>query len=174
MELFKIQNDLIAGRTADAWYRISDGPTFRYGWEYGAGADGPFSYIYNEHYAHAVSRDEPTLTMSWGLDVDSREDGRNLDFEWAKAFANSTVRRFWVDFYWNAALIDRVMMCSIDGGHGTIPMPSYNMHVTEFEVAVADLLHDLTGANEDEPSRYLDMLSITRVRDQERQGAGSA
>ena len=175
MDLFKIQHELIADRSADAWYRISiSGPTFHYRWTYGSGPDGAFSHVIGEHSSHAVCREEPSLTMSWGMEVYDRDDRKDLHFEWAKQFVNPTVRPIWVDFFWNNALIDRVELGRIDGGHGTIPLPDVSLRVTEFETAVAHLVHDLEGGpDHDNPGRYLDMIGATRMRDHERQGAGS-
>lgn len=176
VNLYKIQNDLIADRTAEAWYRIRPaGPDFHYRWDFGTGPEGSFSHIFGEHSAHAVCREEPSLTMSWGLDIHERRDAQTLDFEWAQKFVNKTVRPFWADFFWNNALIDRVELCSIDGGHGTIPFPTYGLEVTDFEVSVASLVHDLNGgASHDNPWRYLDQIGAKRVRDADREGAGSS
>lgn len=176
MDLFKIQHELIADRTAEAWYRNpTAGPDFHYRWSYGSGPEGPFSHIIDEHRDRAVCREEPSLTMSWGMDVHDREGRRELQFDWAQSFINSTVRPFWVDFFWNNALIDRVELCRVDGGHGTIPIPTYNLEVTDFEVAVAYLVHDLeNGRNEDHSGRYLEQIGAKRVRDQDRWGAGSS
>src|SRR5262245_39282546 len=75
VNLFKIQNDLIADRTSEAWYRIPDnGPYFRYRWQYGTGPDGNFSYIEGEHRNQAVCKEQPSLTMAWGLEVDGWDD----------------------------------------------------------------------------------------------------
>lgn len=172
MNLFKIQHNLIADRSADAWFRIRiAGPDFHYRWNYGSGPAGEFSNIMGEHHSHAVCREEPSLTMSWGLDVHARDE---LHFDWAKDFVDTTVRAFWVDFFWNNALIDRVELLSIDGGNGTIPFPRGGMEVSDYEVAVAYLVHDLDDSpNEDHPERYLETLGVKRVGDHDREGAGS-
>lgn len=175
MNLYDIQHELIANRTADAWYRIMvAGPSFHYRWQYGSGSGVNFSYIQSEHHDHAVCRDEPSLTMSWGMAVHERDTEHDLRFEWASGFVNPTVRPFWVDFFWNNALIDRVELCRIDGGHGTIPIPGHDRTVSEFEVAVAFLIHGLEDQPEhDNPVRYLDSLDVRRVHDGDRWGAGS-
>lgn len=176
VNLYKIQNDLIADRSAGAWYRIRPaGPDFHYRWNFGTGPEGDFSHVIGEHYGHAVCREEPTLTMSWGMDVHGVRDTETLRFEWAQEFVNSTVRPFWADFFWNNALIDRVELCSIDGGHGTIPLPGYGLEVTDFEVSVAYLVHELSGGDpHDNTGRYLDQIGAKRVRDADREGAGSS
>ncbi|MEV4267803.1 hypothetical protein [Kribbella sp. NPDC049584] len=127
-----------------------------------------------EHYNHAVCREEPSLTMSRALEVHARNERQELHFDWAKYFVNPAVRPFWVDFFWNNAIIDRVELGSIDGGHGTIPLPGARMEVSDFEVAVAHLVHDLEERpSHDHPADYLDTLGVNRIRDQARQGAGS-
>ena len=173
MNLFKIQNDLIADRSADAWYRIRiAGPTFNYRWTYGWNGDGDFSNILGEHESHAVCREEPSLTMSWGLDSWTQPEPPT--YPWADKFVGD-VRPFWTDFFWNGALIDRVELCRVDGVHGVIPLPSYGLKVSDFEVAVASLIHGLEdGQNGDHPGRYLDMIGAVRVPDVEREGAGSS
>lgn len=174
MDLYRIQNELIADRTTEAWYQTHvSGPFYHYRWSWGWGGEGEFSHMTGEHNGHAVCREEPNLTMSWGMDVDSRDD-HEREYEWAQGFVNPKVRPFWVDFFWNNALIDRVVLGSIDGGHGAIPLPDYQLRVTDFEVAVAHLVHALSGGEEhDNPGRYLETLGITRIRDDERWGAGS-
>lgn len=177
MDLFKIQHELIADRTADGWYRIKiAGPSFHYRHMFGSGPEGPFSYVSSEHYSHAVCREEPNLTMSWGMEVHDREDRKELRYDWAKNFVNESVRPFWVDFFWNNALIDRVELCSIDGGHGTIPIPAgRDLEVSDFEASVAFLVHDLDGSPEhDNPGRYLETLEVKQVRDRDRWGAASS
>jgi hypothetical protein len=172
MDLFTIQNTLIASSSADAWFRLAAaGTSFDYQWAFGTGPDGNWSYVADEHRQHAVCREEPSLTMSWGLRADDEDDRH---FDWAQDFVNKTVRVYWVDFFWNKALIDRVELCSIDGGHGTIPLPDYGKTVTHFEVSVAQLVHDLSGGpDSDGPGGYLDGLDFAQISDVERRGAGS-
>lgn len=173
MNLFKIQHELISDSTADAWYQTKiAGPYFHYRWTWGTGPEDGFSYVSGEHRGHAVHRNEPSLTMSWGMDV--HRDRDDLVFPWAAQFPNPKVTPFWVDFFWNNALIDRVELAHIDGSHGTIPMPGYGLEVTDYETAVAHLVHDLSGGqNHDNPSRYLKMLGFKQVSDDAREGAGS-
>lgn len=91
MNLFKIQNDLVADRSADAWYRIRiAGPTFNYRWTYGWNGDGDFSNILGEHESHAVCREEPSLTMSWGLNSWTQPEPPT--YQWADKFVGD-VRR---------------------------------------------------------------------------------
>jgi hypothetical protein len=175
VDLFKIEHELIADRSAEAWYRtMIAGPFFHYRWSWGTGSDGGFSYIIGEHTDHAVCREEPSLTMSWGMPVHDFDERRELHFDWADDFVDHTVRPFWVDFFWNNALIDRVELARVDGTHGTIPMPNFGLEVTDFEVAVAFLVHDLEdGSNYDDPGRYLDTIGAKRVPDGRRHGAGT-
>lgn len=120
MNLYKIQSELIAGRSADAWFRIMiAGPSFHYRWNWGT---PDFHGIMGEHSEQAVCRVEPSLTLSWGMEVHSRANKDELVFDWALDFTDTTVRPFWADFFWNNALIDRVELARIDGGHGLIPL----------------------------------------------------
>ncbi|RNL62696.1 hypothetical protein EFK50_13165 [Nocardioides marmoriginsengisoli] len=176
MNLFTIQNDLIADRTADAWYRVpSDGPNFHYRWQWGTGRDGGFSYVMGEHREQAVCRDEPSLTISWGLDVDDATDPNDRrHFDWADKFPDPSIRLFWADIFWNGALIDRVVLARVDGARGTIPLPNYNMQVTHFEAAIADLIDGLEGpTREYGPFAILERIGATIVGDHDREGAGS-
>jgi len=175
VDLYKIQHEFIADRTEDAWYRLNvSGPSFHYRWQYGTGPDGPFSHVQDEHDQHAVFRENPSLTMSWGMSVHDFDRQLQLRFDWAEAFVNSAVHPFWVDFFWNNALIDRVELCRIDGGHGTIPHPHYGLEVSHFEEAVAWLVYDLEGRSDDgNPGHFLDIIEAKRVHDVARQGAGS-
>ena len=169
MDLRHIQHELIAGRTGEAWYMLhTAGPSFHYRWQWGSETK-----VIGEHYSHAVCREEPSLTMSWGMDVNP--DDRKLQFDWAKDFVNSDVHAEWVDFYWNGALVDRVQLLSIDGAHGLIPTPDYKMRVSTFELAVAVLIHDLQGSDEsDNPVRYIKTIGASEVYDEIRLGAGSS
>ncbi|MBW9207974.1 hypothetical protein KV097_18705 [Mumia sp. zg.B17] len=171
MDLFKIQHELIADRSGEAWYRLGvAGPSFHYRWMYGTGSHGEFSYVAGEHRDHAVCREQPALTMSWGLEAHDRD----LHFDWAADFVDSAVRSIWVDFFWHNALIDRVELCRIDGGHGLIPIPDSRMNVSDFETAVAYLVHDLEDrGNGSHPGQYLTTIGATRQRDRDRLGAGS-
>jgi hypothetical protein len=172
MDLYSIQNDLIANRSADAWFTPNiAGPTFHYRWQYGAAGSDGFSYIIGEHNGHAVLREEPSLTMNWGLEVDS--DDRQRRFEWAGHFPDPTVRPFWADFFWQGALIDRVELASVDGGRGTIPLPHFGKTVTDYELAVAALVHDLSGAHEGNPRALIEDLGVTVERDENRWGAAA-
>ena len=172
MKLFKIHNELIVDSTADAWYRISVARPFHYQWSFGSGPDGEFSHVVGEHHDRAVCRAEPCLTMSWGMDVHDRNELSQLHFDWADKFVNKTVVPFWVDFFWNNGLIDRVELARIDGDQGTIPVPGRAMEVTDFQVAVASLVSGLEDAP-DNPGRYLDMIHAKCVRDVPRGRAGS-
>lgn len=175
MDLFHIQNDLIADRSAEAWFNPKvAGPFFHYRWTFGTGASGGFSHVIGEHHSHAVLREEPSLTMGWGLDVDSLEDRRERVFEWAKKFVNSSVHPFWVDFFWNNALIDRVELASVDGGHGIVPMPHWGNTVTHYEMAVAHLIHSMDCGRDSNPSALVETLGFTVEHDENRHGAGSA
>lgn len=175
MNLFKIQNELIADRTSDAWYRIpDDGPYFHYRHTWGGGPDGEFSYVIGEHRSQAVCREQPSLTMAWGLDVDDSNGRRERRFDWATDFPDETVRLLWADFFWNGSLIDRVTLASIDGGRGTIPLPSYRKEVTHFEAAVALLVDGMEdGHAEYNPIKVLDSIGVTIIGDHDREGAGS-
>ncbi|MFC0222834.1 hypothetical protein [Nocardioides zeicaulis] len=174
MDLYRIQNDLIADRAPEAWFNPKiAGPFFHYRWTFGTGAGGGFSHVIGEHHSHATLREDPSLTMGWGLDVDSLDDRRDRHFEWAEKFVNTNVRPFWVDFFWNNALVDRVELASVDGGHGIIPMPSWGKTVTHYEMAVAHLIYGLDGARDASPAGYVDELGFTVVPDDNRHGAGS-
>lgn len=174
MNLYKIQHELIADRPAAAWYKVqSEGTYFRYRWQWGSGPGGEgFSYVIGEHHSYAVCREEPSLTMAWGMPVHSDEERRELHFDWAAAFASRNVRAEWVDFFWNGALIDRVMLYVVDGGHGIVPAPSGG-EVTDFELAVAFLVHELDGSRDANPQHYLGQIGAKAVYDDPREGAGS-
>lgn len=87
---------------------------------------------------------------------------------------NKTVRVIWADFFWNRALIDRVELAVIDGGHGLVPLPDFGRTVSHYEVAAAELVHTLDGRpDHDSPTRYVDTLSFHLVDDIERRGAGT-
>lgn len=168
MNLFEIQQELIAGARAEDWYRIPiAGPWFHYRWQFGSGRRGEFSYVIGEHTEHAVCRVEPSLTMSWGLPVHDRTDERRHD--WAVDFVTREVHEFWVDFFWNNALIDRVELGRVDGGHGILPMPGYGRKVTDFAAAVAELIYEVEGPGSDAPpSAYIEQLGFVRLPDVDR------
>lgn len=170
MNLYKIQQELIADRSAAAWYKVqTEGTSFHYRWQWSSG--GESSYVIGEHHSYAVCREEPSLTMAWGMDVHSNDERRRLHFDWATAFPNQAVRAEWVDFFWNGALIDRVTLYVVDGGHGIIPAPS-SREVTDFELAVAFLVHELDGSADSDPRHYLNQIGAKVVYDEAREGAG--
>lgn len=112
--------------------------------------------------------------MSWGIRAYDRAEMRELRFKWSGKFINSAVTVIWVDFFWNNALIDRVELARVNGGHGLIPVPDLKLQVSDFELAVAHLVHELSGGSHHErPGRHLDRIGATAVRDEPRHGAGS-
>ncbi|WNM25285.1 hypothetical protein [Demequina capsici] len=174
MDLFSIQHALIAGRTGEAWYVIpSHGPVFRERWSYGTGPEGGFVEILDEHHSQAVLREDPTLTMAWGLGV--HDDRRKLSFDWAaENFADEDARLFWADFFWAGALIDRVVLASVDGARGVIPVPDRQRRVSSYELAVAEVIHDLDSHDENyRPADLVRRLEFTEKEDEHRGGAGT-
>lgn len=172
MDLFHIQHELIAGRGSEAWYRLPvAGPQFYYRWQHGSEP----SRIIGEHNDRAVCKEEPNLTLAWGMDVHSDVDLRSdRQYEWARDFTDSSVTVIWADVFWCGALIDRVELGRVDGVHGLVPMPGYGNEVTEFEVAIAELIHSLeSDAEHDRPSRYVSTLGFKVTRDEGREGAGT-
>lgn len=86
MDLFTIQNTLIAGSSVDDWFRIgAAGTLFDYQWSFGTGPEGNWSHVIGEHSRHAVYRAEPSLTLSWGMDADDPSDTYDRrHYDWAR------------------------------------------------------------------------------------------
>ena len=180
--LYDIQNDLVANSSASAWY-VHHTPgaaaDFRYRWSWWTSpADDEAGHQPDSHDSYAVHRTEPSLTMAWGLDAYPNERGAR-QYPWLPEdhYVNDTTHEYYVDFFWNGSLIDRVVVVLVDGGHAVLPLPSpaADGHVvSDFELAVALLLHDLAAGSLDDPAAHLQQLGIKRVRDDERHGAGAS
>lgn len=161
---------LIAGSTPDSWYRLREPvPTYRHRFEQDHGLTPTFPAVVREHHQHAVFRDEPSLTMSWGMSPIRAEVP---DFGLGK-FTDPTHLPFLVDFFWNNALIDRVRLTVVDTGRGIIPIPDWNLEVTAFEEKVAHLIHQLVHVDGVDTATLLQQIDATVVEDRNRLGAGS-
>lgn len=170
MDLFTIQHELIADRTdREDWYRLPPGGSSPHPAEQVGAASASSASIEGRHHSRAVSRKAVSLTMSWGKG--SCEEAQH--FGWSEQFDSPTVWAYWVEFFWNNALIDRVELCEVDGGRGTIPLPNRERQVSTFETAVACLIHGLGDGGDHPPGHYLNRIAATQVRDVERCGAGT-
>jgi hypothetical protein len=79
------------------------------------------------------------------------DDRREMRFDWARAFVNSD---------------GTALLCRVDGGDGTIPLPNYGIEVSDFETTAAWLVYDLEGQRDPAPAHYLDSIKAKRVPDQ--------
>lgn len=165
MDLLTMQDELIANRTdREYWYRLPRGATSPCPVASVGAVSGLPVSAEGRHHGRAVSREESSLTMSWG--TGSAEEAQY--FGWSEQFDSPTVWTYWVEFFWNNALIDRVELCEVDGGCGTIPLPNRERAVSAFEMAVACLIHGLGDGGHNPPGHYLNRIAATQVRDVER------
>ncbi len=53
-----------------------------------------------------------------------------------------------------------------------MPPPDHDLAVSDFDRAVASLIHDLSSGDDADPDHYLTAISATRMRDAPRSGVG--
>jgi hypothetical protein len=134
-------HDILTTSIAEDW-RLLYPPVFHH--QLGVvQAGGPWSLEVYEHHYSATYRHDVNLTMAWGFEVD-----RDLTFPMWNGFPDPQISRLNLDIFWAGALINRILLVSVDGGRGTFVMPTLvggQDTVTGSEVAVGDLLMSFRG-----------------------------
>ena len=142
---------LVSGSASHDWSRIlKSGPTYRDrfgGWS--NPYDGTSGLDHDAHPELAVYRPDIDLTIAYGM-TESQHD-RDLTFQWSQRFPDSEIRQIsLVDFFWRGSLVDRLNYVYVDGARGILPLGGghQGLAITQYELAVARLLSDISGYRE--------------------------
>ncbi|MEH0407345.1 hypothetical protein ACIRVI_32410 [[Kitasatospora] papulosa] len=101
-----------------------------------------------------VNRENVALTIAWGITVNK---GMMRD---RNTFPDDRPVHYQVgDVFWNAALVDRHLLVSVDGGRVLVPVPKpiydkregKTFEVTRFERAFARLVHNAEPGEDFDP-----------------------
>lgn len=126
---------ICTGTTAEHWYVVRD-------WERGFGDK-------DHHHSRAVFRRDVSLAIEWGMVEEER-----LDLPYTKPFADETVSSQFIDVKYNGLVVFREVAVLADGGRYHLPAASRKSGgaswvVTEWEVTLTRLVHDLAGGDRD-------------------------
>jgi hypothetical protein len=162
VDLTTLRDD-IAASTPQDWHRVEAGPQYRDRFTTSTYYDDDRKRVEVEvswHHDLMVLRADIDVSIAWGMDVDIDPKERDLRVEgWAKLLdLDEPPRLFFADIFYRGALVDRVVLCSVDYGDGCVPLPDvsgvadelqpetegrrYRYTATPWELGVARLIHD--------------------------------
>ncbi|CAM3462758.1 hypothetical protein G4177_06260 [Corallococcus sp. ZKHCc1 1396] len=84
-----------------------------------------------------------SITMAKGV------GDEKFDWDFTKKFADQNATSFYLDFFFNSALVHREILVSVDGGRCSLPLPKRDLTVSSRWYAVARLVHQVTGGTWD-------------------------
>lgn len=122
--------ELFINSNREDWNQISC-------WGHGCAPSYKDKFIFNEVYngdpnilTHdsfpnvASYKDNLSVTLAYGF---RENDGGVIDHDWATQFPNpDPAKIYFLDFFYNNALVYRINYCTVDGGRCSLPLPSYN------------------------------------------------
>jgi hypothetical protein len=166
---------MVANSDPEDWAQLEPGPTYLYQLWTVSDRDGTHLEP-AEHITRAVYRSNVELGLAWGLVRDTPSEAK---FPWTGVFPDAKHDRLvFVDILWNGAPVDRLVVAVVDGGRAVLP-PARPIVVdagfgdaeivgevaTPYDVAVARLIHTLSGSPESEFDRYSREAGIVEVPD---------
>ncbi len=77
------------------------------------------STIIDKHSNYATFANDVSISLAWGLGRENKE----LVESWTKVFPPKSSRMYFLDFFYNNALIYRENVVSVDGGRCILPLP---------------------------------------------------
>lgn len=165
---------LISKSDQDDWEKIGcwgagSGPSYLESFSVWTGPSKTWGLDVESHSVIAVFRDDVDLRIAWGWDPDDAADHRNLYFPWQEKLPDSKVTRFYADVFWRGALVDRMMMLSVDGGRAYMPLgrPKYEDKewitevVPDWEYKFTRLVHSFEHT--DSYETYFQRVGFTRA-----------
>ncbi|HEX8821489.1 MAG TPA: hypothetical protein VF794_16310 [Archangium sp.] len=81
-----------------------------------------------------------SVTLAYGI-----EHEESFAEEWARGFPDPNARSYFLDFFYNSALVYRDILVSVDGGRCKLPLPPREMDVPRRWYRVAQLIHGVIG-----------------------------
>ena len=73
----------------------------------------------DKHSSYATFSKDLSISLAWGLGRENKE----LNEPWTQAFPDKAARMYFLDFFYNNALIYRETVVSVDGGRCILPLP---------------------------------------------------
>lgn len=117
MKLYEIHTT-IAGTWDDHWNVLNEGPLFNYN----LGTINDVATVAGFHSGRAVLLDDVDIAIEYGMSIDPFGNRGNWTESWAP-FPDPNIVGEYCDIYYRGALVDRVVLASVDGGRATLPMP---------------------------------------------------
>lgn len=145
MQLHEIWNKI--SESWDEWWNfIPEGPLFNYN----LGTSNGTAAVLGWHDARAVLNENVNISIEWGMPEDPFENRRDYKPEWAK-FPDPTAHLVYADLFYAGALVDRVLMASVDGGRAYLPVPKREGDrwvVMDRPYQLVRLISDISGSRD--------------------------
>jgi len=176
MNLYELQK-AITDSTGHEWSRIAVGPFYHD--RIWVADDLEFTGDSHSHDARAVLISDLSISIEWGLRVHSRGDGDEHHL-WASepVFPDPSITSYWVDVFYNGAVVDREQIIAVDGHRAYLPNyhqaridggdpTDYSNAVFEFTTTswqhgLARIVNELSGSDDWE-TNYLARSGIKRI-----------
>ncbi|MBT9608143.1 hypothetical protein [Microbacterium sp.] len=143
MKLHEIRQE-IRESMAEYWNYIPQGPLFNYN----LGNSGDQAQVFGWHDARAVLEHDVDIALEFGMSDDPFDNKENWTEEWSQ-FPDNKIRAFYCDVFYRGALVDRVLLASVDGHRATLPLPARRpgggWTVEDWPYQVARVVDDLHG-----------------------------
>jgi hypothetical protein len=101
----------------------------------------------DEHGDYAVLKNDPTVTMAWGLTANDK-----YQEDWAtKRHPSGRASSGWVDIFYHGALIFRTLYVVVDGGRAKLPQPvgPDDLRVPKAYANFIGIINELSGGTSD-------------------------
>jgi hypothetical protein len=139
MTLQALMERVITSQRED-WHTINcfgadRGPAYRDRFTFWSKLNGQSGVLEAEsHDIVAVYMPDVSITLAWGLrHIDDFEE------EWANKFSEPHASSFYVDVFYNNALIFRDICVSVDGGRATLPLPTSKLDEKKEKVVALEV-----------------------------------
>ncbi|MDQ0649513.1 hypothetical protein QFZ53_003709 [Microbacterium natoriense] len=128
------------------WNYIPEGPLYNYN----LGTSNGGASVFGWHDARAILNEDVDIAIEWGMSEDPFENRRDYKPEWAP-FPDPTAHLCYADIFYRGALVDRVLMASVDGGRAYLPAPEHKdgkLIVMDRPYQLVRLINDITGTRD--------------------------
>jgi hypothetical protein len=160
MKLHEIRT-AIRESAAEYWNYIPEGPLFNYN----LGTSDGSAQVFGWHDARAVLEDDVDIALEFGMSDDPFDHKEKWTEDWAH-FPDTQIVGFYCDVFYRGALVDRVLLTSVDGGRATLPLPDRKRDgsgwtVNDWPHELARLVNDLHGRRDFED--YFERSGIEKL-----------
>ena len=135
--------DILKSTVQADWHLMAGRPTYWYNLQAceAGGNGGTQRYVdIDSHLASAVYKHDLSITMAWGMGVND-----NFIEPWANQFSDPKATSYFVDVFYNGAIVLRQLNISVDGGRADLPMPvsASDLRVASGAANIARIVTDL-------------------------------